>query len=76
MGNKAPRNVRPSKNEATSDSVDVIKGRLLCVEVVLTCDQNAEKCTVPCETKFILTTNGECHMYYKMYIITIHCYRE
>ena len=76
MGNKSPRPVGTSKIEAVSDSADgKLKGRLLSVEVVLTCDRNSGNCTVPFETKFVLT-NGKCNMYYTMYVITIHCYRE
>ena len=62
MGNKTPRPVRPSKIEAVSDNVDVkFKGRLLNLEVVLSCDQNAVECTVPFGTKFVLIT-GKCHV--------------
>ena len=62
MGNKTPRPVGPSKIEAVSDNVDVkFKGRLVSVEVVLSCDQNSGMCTVPFGTKFVLIT-GKCHM--------------
>ena len=62
MGNKTPQPVRPFEIEAVSDNVDVkFKGRLLSVEVVLSCDQNSGKCTVPFGTKFVLHT-GKCHV--------------
>ena len=58
MDNKTPRNVGPSEIEAVSDSDDIkFKGRLLSVEVALSCDQNVVKCTVPFGTKFILNTS-------------------
>ena len=71
MGNKTPRPVGPSGIEGVSDSVDVeLKGRLVCVEVALSCDQNVVKCTVPIGTKFILNT-GKCHMYYTMMLLPL-----